>query len=235
MNVLKGIFICILQLNKVLLLILFSVFTESALAAQQNIMVSESALDEATQKAVYGTAQKPTSESIPLSQAKGLITLDYEVIPVPGNKIDLLGLHYLHQLNSWLYMGLGVHAPLMYGNYGGFMAFDATIHAQQKIFGDLFIDVGASFGGGGGGSSIKQSRALSGTGGFIKSYAGLGYDFSSFSAGVNYTHFRFMNSQINHSQVNFFMQKPVSFSVGSYAAAGQTVESDFSQIGRAHV
>ena len=90
MNVLKGIFICILQLNKVLLLILFSVFTESALAAQQNIMVSESALDEATQKAVYGTAQKPTSESIPLSQAKGLLRLIMKSFRFPVIKLIFL-------------------------------------------------------------------------------------------------------------------------------------------------
>ena len=151
------------------------------------------------------------------------------MIPVPGFRpIDLVGVHYLHQLNSWLYMGLGAHAPLVKGDYGGFMAFDATIHAQQKIVWDLFIDAGVSFGGGGGGSSIKQSRVLSGTGGFTKSYIGLGYDFGSFSAGANYTHFRFMNSQINHSQLNLFLQKPVSYAVGSYAAAGQQVESDFS-------
>ena len=183
-------------------------------------MVSEPALDGAT--------NKTTLERNVLSTAKGLIMLDYEVIPVPGNEsLDLLGVHYLHQLNSWLYMGFGVHAPLVYGNYGGFMAFDATIHAQQKIFGDSFINAGASLGGGGGGSSVKQSQELSGNGGYIKSYIGLGYDFSSFSAGINYASFRFMNSRINHSQLNFFIQKPVSYSIGSYADSGNKMESDY--------
>lgn len=153
--------------------------------------------------------------------------LDYEVIPVPGNSsLDLLGAHYLHPLNSWLYLGIGVHAPLIYGNYGGFMAFDATIHAQHRVFGNSFIDAGAAFGGGGGGSSIKQSRNLSGTGGYFKSYAGLGYDFRGFSAGMNYAYFRFFKSQINHSQLDFFIQRPVSYSIGPYASAGNRVDSD---------
>ncbi len=152
--------------------------------------------------------------------------LDYEVIPVPGNQsLDLLGFHYFHQLNDWLYLGLGLSAPLVHGNYGGFMAADVTIHAQRKIFGNLFADAGAAFGGGGGGSSIGHSKVLSGTGGFIKSYAGLGYDFQGFSAGVNYAHFRFMKGQINHSQLNFFIQKPVSYAIGSYAYSGNRLLS----------
>ena len=208
------------RLNKILLLILLSIPAEIAFASQQTQMVSEPALDAANNKATF--------ERNALRTAKGLIMLDYEVIPVPGNKsLDLLGVHYLHQLNSWLYLGLGAHAPLVYGNYGGFMAFDATIHAQRGLFGNSFIDAGASFGGGGGGSSVKHSKELSGKGGFIKSYVGLGYDFRSFSAGVNYAHFRFMNSRINHSQLNLFIQKPVSYSIGSYAYSGNKTESDF--------
>jgi len=183
-------------------------------------MVSDTALDEEN--------NKPALKRHALTTAKVLIMLDYEVIPVPGNQsIDFLGVHYLHQLNSWLYLGLGVHAPLLYGNYGGFMAVDATIHAQHRIIGNAFVDAGASFGGGGGGSSVNQSRELSGTGGFIKSYAGLGYDFHGLSAGVNYTHFRFMNSRINHSQLNLFVQKPISYLVGSYTHSGDQTEPDF--------
>jgi len=163
-----------------------------------------------------------------LNKAKGLLMLDYEVIPVLGNgSIDLLGLHYLHQLNSWLYLGVGVYMPLVYGNYGGFMGVDSTIHVQRNLFGNVLINGGISFGGGGGGSGINQSKELSGTGGFIKLYTGLGYDFRNFSAGLNYSHFQFKNSLINHSQLNFFIQKPVSFYVGSYASSGGGIKSSF--------
>jgi len=214
-------YIHFLKLNKILLLILLPVFiaAEAAFASQQTQMISETALDGVTNKAGF--------ERNALSTAKGMIMLDYEVIPVPGNRsLDLFGVHYLHQLNSWLYLGVGVYAPLVYGNYGGFMAIDTTVHVQHRVFGNAFINAGVSFGGGGGGSSVKQSRELSGTGGFIKSYMGLGYDFRSFSAGVNYAHFQFKSSRINHSQLNFFIQKPVSYSIGSYASSGNKIGFD---------
>ena len=212
-------FIHFSRLNKILLIILLSIYAETAFASQQTQMVSEPALDGANNKSTFERHARRT--------ANGLIMLDYELIPVPGNQsLDLLGVHYLHQLNNWLYLGIGFHAPLVYGNYGGFMAVDATIHAQRKIFGDSFIDAGVSFGGGGGGSSIEQSQELSGNGEYIKSYIGLGYDFRGLSAGINYANFRFMKSQINHSQLNFFIQKPVSYSIGSYAYSGNKTESD---------
>lgn len=208
------------RLNKIMLFLLLLIPAEVVVAEQASLTGAEADLNDVD--------KKRAAESTPLTQEKGLITLDYEVIPVPGiQSLDLIGVHYLHQLNGWLYLGVGVHAPLVQGNYGGFMAFDTTIHAQRKIFGDLFVDAGLSLGGGGGGSTVKQSRQLSGTGGFVKSYAGVGYDFNGFSAGVNYSHFRFLNSLINHSQVNLFVQKPVSYMIGSYADSGSTIESDW--------
>lgn len=167
-----------------------------------------------------------------LSTAHGLATLDYLTIPVPGYQaIDLLSLHYLHQLNPWLYLGLGFDAPFVKGNYGGFMVLDSTLHAQKKVYGNLFVDAGLSFGGGGGGSSKEQSKELSGYGGYRKQYAGLGYDFGGFLAGVNIAHVRFTHSLIDHSQLNFYIQKPLSFSLGSYADSGNSTQSnpDFSE------
>ena len=162
-----------------------------------------------------------------LSTARGMATLDYQVIPVPGYQaIDLLSLHYLHQLNPWLYLGVGVDAPLVEGNYGGFMVIDATLHAQKKIYGNFIINAGLSFGGGGGGSSKEQSKELSGHGGYQKQYVGLGYDFGSFLAGVNIAHVSFTHSLIDHSQLNFFIQKPLSFSLGSYADSGKRTQTE---------
>ncbi|GAV19834.1 hypothetical protein MMIC_P0792 [Mariprofundus micogutta] len=170
---------------------------------------------------------QPTSENTALSEAKGLIMLDYSVIPVPGFKsLDLHGIHFLHQMNDWLYLGLGLHAPLFHGNSGGFMVFDATAHAQRRILGNSFINAGVSFGGGGGGPTPQLSKQVSGTGGFIKAYMGLGYDFRSFSVGANYAHYKFINSRINSSQLNLFIQKPLSYSIGSYANSGNEIEYD---------
>lgn len=171
---------------------------------------------------------KAATQNHDLQTAKGMISLDYEVIAVPGiEDIDLLGIHYLHQLSPWLYLGFGAHAPLVYGEYGGFMAIDATLHARKNLTENWFVNAGASFGGGGGGLSVKQSIELSGTGGFLKTYAGVGYDFDSFSAGLNYASFEFKDSLINHSQLNLFLHKPVSFTTGSYASSGKEVPRDF--------
>jgi len=207
-----------MKIYKNYLLVLLFVFTQTLFASSQLQTLSESPLDT-------------TDVNTPIKQNKvnGLIVLDYEVISLPDNQsIDLLGGHYLHQLNDWLYLGIGVHAPLVKGDYGGFMTLDATIHAQRKVYGDLFVNGGTSLGGGGGGSSRAQSKELSGTSGFIKSYIGLGYELNeNISVGANYTYFSFRDSQINSSQVNFFIQAPVSYLASSYANAGKAVQSSY--------
>ena len=150
-----------------------------------------------------------------------------------GN-IDLLGMHYLHQMNSFIYLGGGLHAPLFYGNYGGFMTFDFTLHFQQKLANHWFLNGGVSFGGGGGGSSIDQSIELTGQGQFIKQYVGVGYDTDYVSFGLNYCYFEFYNSLINHSQFNVFVQKPISFSTGLFDYAGETISSDHIRTNQLH-
>jgi hypothetical protein len=213
------------RIYRIFFCILFLIAAETAFASQQAQTVSEPSHFETANN----TTIKPDTA---LEEVNGLITLDYQVIPVPQNSsIDLLGFHYLQQLNDWYYLGLGVHFPLVYGDYGGFMAFDATLHAQRKVFGDFFINAGLSLGGGGGGSSVDQSIELSGTGGYIKSYMGIGYDFGEFSVGVNYSHFQFTDSSIDHSQFNYFIQKPVSSLIGSYADSGKKRTADKTLLG----
>jgi len=99
---------------------------------------------------------------------------------------------------------------------------------KKKIYNNLFFDAGLSFGGGGGGSSINQSIKLSGKGAFVKKYIGLGYEFQNSILGINYAHFQFLNSELNHAQFNVFYQKPVSFSMGLYANANKEIEVDYS-------
>lgn len=163
----------------------------------------------------------PKPELSKLEKIEAMVMLDYQVIPVPNIKsIDLMGFHFLNKVNDLLYLGVGGYAPLLEGEYGGFMAFDVTAQAQRKVFGNIFADAGVSLGGGGGGKSIQQSKMLSGTGGFVKSYLGLGYHFKDFSAGANYSKFRFIGSAINHSQMNVYIQVPFEYSIGSYASSG---------------
>jgi len=178
----------------------------------------------ATEKRQVGpdsTASAP-SRPPPLGRGEGLLMLDYQVIRVPQEaSLDLLGVHALTRLTDWLYAGVGAHAPLVKGEYGGFMAFDVTVHAQRKVWRNLFADAGLSLGGGGGGKSKEQSQVLTGSGGFAKGYVGLGYDFADFSVGANVSRMKFYQSIIDSTQVDVFVQVPFSYPVGSYASAGE--------------
>lgn len=159
-----------------------------------------------------------------LTEAPGMVMLDYQVIPVRGGpSIDLLGFHLFNKVNDWFYLGVGGHAPLFHGEYGGFMVFDATAHVQRRIFGDFFANAGISLGGGGGGRNVAQSAVLSGTGGFVKAYAGVGHHFKDFSVGANLSRVRFTDSAISHSQLSLFVQLPFSYTIGPYHRGGERV------------
>ena len=161
-----------------------------------------------------------------LERASGLLKFDYQFIPIPGYKsLDLFGLHYLHQVNDWMYVGVGSYTPMFYGNYGGFFTLDATIQLQHQLFGNFFGEAGSAFGGGGGGSSATASKKMCGDGRYINTYAGLGYDFHYFSVGVNYSYFHFFHSPINHYQVDIYIQKSLSYLIGSYKYVGNFFHS----------
>ena len=207
------------RLNRNILGVLLIMQTGFAVASEQIFTVAESYPENTAPNELTTEA---TSDLNSTRTTKGMIMLDYQVINLPGNEsIDLMGVQYFHQMNNNLYLGLGIHAPLFNGNYGGFMVFNATVHAQKKIHGNLFINGGISLGGGGGGSSVQQSKILSGEGGFIKTYVGMGYDFGSFSAGINYSKVKFTKGIIDDAQINLFFQKPVYLSLGPYSAAGK--------------
>ena len=197
-------------------LISLSLLTVLPALAQQGAIAPESKVRSDPNDA-QALARSQSSTAL----ADAMLMLDYQVVPVVGNKsIDLIGFQLLNKFNDWLYLGIGGHAPLFKGEYGGFMVFNATAHVQRKLFGDLFADAGLSLGGGGGGKSVQQSRIISGTGGFIKAYAGLGYDFKDFSVGANLSRIKFTDSAIDHSQLSLYVQAPFSYAIGSYASSG---------------
>lgn len=161
-----------------------------------------------------------------LYRSQALIVLDYQVIPVPKQpSLDLMGFHILNKVADGLFVGVGAYAPLVKGEYGGFMAFDVGAHVQRQLWGRLFADAGLALGGGGGGKSTQQSIELSGTGGFVKAYAGLGMAFDGFSVGANAARMKFMRSAIDHTQLNVFVQLPFSYTVGSFANFGQRLSA----------
>lgn len=190
---------------------------------------AQQATSPASPKASPTAAQSPVIADSPgssLYQGQGLFVLDYQVIPVPQQpSLDLMGFHILNKVATDLYVGVGAYAPLVKGAYGGFMAFDVGAHVQRRIRGPLFVNAGLALGGGGGGKSTAQSIELSGTGGFVKAYAGLGIDFDGFSVGANAARVKFRNSAIDHTQLDLFVQMPFSYTVGSYANSGERLSA----------
>lgn len=167
----------------------------------------------------------PANAPSTLGESAGMVMLTYQKITLTnGGKFDLYSTHYLHQLNDWIYFGAGISAPLVEGNYGGFFSGDVTLHAQKTVFGNWFVDAGLSFGAGAGGASITNIRDLSGTGLYLKKYVGLGYEGEHFNFGVNYADINIANSPVNDSVISFFVQKPLSASVGSYADRGNSLD-----------
>lgn len=157
-----------------------------------------------------------------LRRHDALLTLDYQSIAVRGDKpIDLLGLHVYQRVSDSIYLGAGVLAPHVEGEYGGFMAFDLGVHARVPLGGPWLGIAGASAGGGGGGRSMAQSTALSGTGGFARAYLGLGLDLGGFTVGVNASRLKFRDSAIDGTQANVFLELPFTYLTGPFGSRGQ--------------
>ncbi len=201
-------------------LVVVGALTGGEAAAQGSAPAADRHAEADSAPASGGAGSQPPT----LGRADGMIMLDYQVIPVPQEaSIDLTGFHVMSRLAEGLYVGIGALAPLVKGEYGGFMAFDVAAHAQRKIWGNLFADGGVALGGGGGGKSKEQSKVLSGTGGFAKGYVGLGYDFGDFSLGANAARMKFKQSAIDHTQLDVFVQVPFSYWAGAYSSSGRTL------------
>jgi len=167
------------------------------------------------------TAGAQQAEAPRLRSNDALILMDYQVIRVPGDQaIDLMGFHVDKQVADGLYLGAGLYAPLFKGEYGGFTAFDINAHARQRLTARLFATAGLSAGGGAGGRSVENAKALSGTGGFFKAYAGLGYDFGNFAVGAQVARMKFSRSAIDGTQANIFLEIPYTYLTGPFASHG---------------
>lgn len=74
-----------------------------------------------------------------------------------------------------------------------------------------------------GGRSAEKAKTLSGTGGFVKRYVGLGYDFGAVSVGVNVTDMKFNRAAAGGTQANVFLEIPYTYFTGPYVAHGQVL------------
>ncbi len=176
-------------------------------------------------------AEGQTSESAPDSAVPGesllhdtndMVVFDYQSIDLTtGGGFDLYGVHYLHRMNDWFFAGFGFSTPMVEGDYGGFFATDLTLHAQKKLFGDWFVNAGLALGAGAGGDNYIGIQDLSGTGAYVKKYAGVGYDFGPVRVGVNYSDISISESRIDDSTFTFFLQKPLSAKAGKHVDSGR--------------
>jgi len=170
------------------------------------------------------SADAGASQASVLEPSRTMIMLDYQVVDVAGDEpIDLLGAHFNRQVNDWLYLGVGVQAPLVRGNYGGFATFDLGAHAKKRLFSRVFATAGLFGGAGAGGRSVENAKALSGSGTLMRGYVGLGYDFGRFAIGVNLSKLKLSRAAINGTQADVFMEIPYSVLTGPFAMHGQAL------------
>ena len=168
-------------------------------------------------------AQEPTA----LRRNEALLLLDYQVLRVRGDKpIDLMGFHLFDQVAEGLYVGAGMSAPLLRGAYGGFATFDLGAHAQQRLTSQVFATGGLAIGAGAGGRNVENAKSLAGTGGFVKGFVGLGYNFGAFAVGANLTKVKFSRTAaLGGSQADLFLEIPFGYLTGPFSAHGQPLSA----------
>lgn len=172
------------------------------------------------------TPQAPAPAGDGLRTNEALLMLDYQVIQVPGDApLDLMGFHVHSKVRDGVYVGAGVYAPHVKGEYGGFMAFDVGAHLRYRLAGPWFATADLSGGGGGGGRSIDQSSVLSGTGGFVRASVGLAYDLGPFAVGASATRMKFRRSLIDSTQANVFVTIPYTYLTGAFSRHGEPLST----------
>jgi hypothetical protein len=167
-------------------------------------------------------ATAASGEASRLKSNDALVMLDYQVVRVRGDEpIDLVGFHVLDEVAEGVYLGAGLFAPHFKGVYGGFTAYDITLHGQRAIAPRWMLQAGLALGGGAGGRNAESLKSLSGTGAFYKAYAGLGYDLGGYTIGLNLSKMRFRRSAIDGTQANAYVQVPFRYLSGPFSLHGQ--------------
>ncbi|MGM9483462.1 hypothetical protein ACS5PN_19850 [Roseateles sp. NT4] len=166
------------------------------------------------------------AEASELRRNEALLTFEYQTVKVPGDRpIDLMGFHAYQKVFDGVYLGGGFYAPLVRGAYGGFVAADLGVHVRRPIAGPVFAMAGLSAGGGGGGRSVEHSKLLSGSGGFARGYAGLGYDFGDFTLGATVSRLKFRQAIIDGTQASVMLEVPFSYLTGPFGRQGQPLSA----------
>ncbi|PTT87994.1 hypothetical protein DBR42_10560, partial [Pelomonas sp. HMWF004] len=112
-----------------------------------------------------------------LKRNTGRLMLDYQTVRVRGDSpIDLMGFHYYAPVTDGISVGAGIVAPLVSGQYGGFMGASVGVQGRLRLGGPVLALAALSAGGGAGGRSPEHAKKLSGSGSFVRGQLALGYD-----------------------------------------------------------
>lgn len=157
-----------------------------------------------------------------LKRNAGRLMLDYQTVRVRGDSpIDLMGFHYYAPVTDGISVGAGLVAPLVSGQYGGFMGASVGVQGRLRLRGPVVALAALSAGGGAGGRSPEHARKLSGSGSFVRGQLALGYDTGDFMLGAGVSSIKFRRSLIDSSQLNVFLDLPFTYLTGAYAQRGQ--------------
>lgn len=164
----------------------------------------------------------PPAEPSTLRRSEARLTLDYQTVRVQGDSpIDLAGLHLYAPVADGISVGAGLLAPLVSGQYGGFMGASVGVQGRLRLGGPLFAMAALSAGGGAGGRSPEHAKKLSGTGSFMRGQLALGWDAGDFTVGAGVSRIKFRRSLIDSSQWNVFLDLPFTYLSGPYARRGE--------------
>ncbi len=152
--------------------------------------------------------------------------LDYQTVRVQGDRaIDLMGLHVYLPVAEGISVGAGLMAPLVSGQYGGFMGASVGVQGRLRLGGPVVALAALEAGGGAGGRSPEHAKRLSGTGSFLRGQVALGYDAGDFTVGAGVSRLKFRQSLIDNSQLNVFLEVPFSYLSGPYGQRGQPLSA----------
>ncbi|MFN3304217.1 MAG: hypothetical protein ACK44A_10905 [Roseateles sp.] len=167
-------------------------------------------------------AEPPAAAPSGLQRSQARLMLDYQTVRVRGDSpIDLMGLHLYKDVADGLAIGAGLMAPLVSGQYGGFMGASVGVQGRLRLGGPVVALAGLSLGGGAGGRSPEHAKRLSGTGSFARAQLGLAYEAGDVTLGAGVSRLKFRQSLIDSQQLNLFLEVPFSYLSGAYAAHGQ--------------
>jgi len=153
-----------------------------------------------------------TSVSIAQASMKSrpaMLRFSAEELTLPGNeKMGLLGSSYLVHLNRYLYTGLGIYSAVT-GQRGGFFTGGLESGFKYKLGRELELDAGLFVGGGGGGGAPQGGGLM------LRPQIGLMRKTSIGKFGIQASHTRFPNGNINSTQLSVVYEKPLSLLMAS--------------------